>query len=162
MLILSLIGSALAGTPEPGTRFVADQPKTQIDATLEAAVDKTVSGFSWALRPLARPRLEPLATACPAYTFHIQGDEFRVRCDGKDAFTWQAGHSGPWTSKEGETVTVSLTRSGTTWALDFSGDNGGKVFTYAFQGSSLTVTQKVYSDKMPEPMVWTLTYSKDS
>jgi len=158
LILMSLLG--LASPPSGPARYVAAQSDQEVERILDHTVDETVKGLSWAIRPLARPRLEPLATACPAYQVTIQGASFRIQCEGKDPFTWKVGDSGPWTSPEGKTMQVSLKKQGAAYVLDFKGEQGGKRYTYDFSSQGLIVTQQIYADQLSEPMQWSLRYAQ--
>jgi hypothetical protein len=153
LALLALPSVALAGT-----RWLPTESAEATRQKLDRAVEEGAAGVSWLYRPIARSRLAPVATACPAYTFAIDGDRFRVHCEGRDPFEWTVGVTGPWTDPDGQARVVSLTRSGTSYTLVIENDQGGKRWVYAFAGSSLTVTQEVFSPHLSVPMRWTLTY----
>jgi hypothetical protein len=160
MIVLALLTTTTLAGPASG-RFERAQPAAEVERICATAVDEAASQLSWVIRPLARPRLTGLATACPTYTFDLQGDAFRVQCAGKPAFDWTVGKTGPWTTAEGETVTVSLARRDDALILDFAGKDGGKAFTYRFgPAGDLSVTQRVYSSHLVTPMQWTLAYRR--
>ena len=142
-------------------RWLPTQERTEVERMLADAVERSAASVSFVFRPLARPQLEPQATACPGYTMTLTGDRFRVQCDGKSAFEWGVGQKGSWTRDDGEALTVSLQRQGRSFVLDFAGERGGKKFTYAFpESGGLVVTQEVYSPQLGVPMVWTLSYAR--
>lgn len=159
-MLIFLATAALAAPPTVSTRFESNQSASAIEAILAQATETSVKSVHWTVRSFARPKLEPLATACPAYTTSVEGGQFKVQCDGKDPFEWTIGKSAPFQSKEGETMTASLTRTGDVLVMDFRQEGGGKSFTYDFSGDDLTVTQQVYSKHLPVPMTWTLSYAK--
>ena len=161
MLIVALLVTTASAAPSQSGRFERAQPTAQVDQICAAAVEDAVGSLAWLIRPIARPRLKAVATACPAYRFDIQGDQFEVQCDGKPAFAWTVGKAGTWTSDDGEVMTVHLDREGEALVLDFAGQDGGKSFTYEWDTEgALRVTQRVRSDHLPAPMTWTLAYSR--
>lgn len=142
-------------------RWSPTQDRADVAALLAAAVERSAASVAFVFRPLARPQLEPQATACTGYTMTLSADLFRVQCDGKSPFEWKIGHSGRWTREDGEALEVSLQRQGRALVLDFAGERGGKKFTYAFpEAGGLLVTQEVYSPHLGVPMVWTLSYAR--
>jgi len=157
LILLSTLMSQ-AAPPTAPTTYAAAQPQSKVQAILDGAVESAVSEFSWALRPMVRPKLAPLATACPSYDVHIDGPAFRIQCKGKDPFEWTVGKSDAWTSPDGRQMTVTLRQEGARFHLDFVGKEGGKTYIYDFAGDGLVVTQKIYADKLPSPMQWTLSY----
>jgi len=157
-----LLLTALAGAAAPAAAtYQLRQDSVASQRILDAAVEEGVNQVSWALRPLARPRLAEVATACPEYRVSIQGDQYSVQCRGKDPFSWTIGKTGPWTSRAGKTLTVALTRSGDVFRLSFTETDGGKSWVYDFSGEdTLRVTQSVTSAHLGKPMTWSLDYRR--
>jgi hypothetical protein len=145
--------------PPAAASFDLSQPPAVVQGILDRAVEQGVAQVSWALRPLARPRLASVATACPRYHVRVQGVVFSVQCEGKKTFEWTVGKTGPWTDGHGTTHQVSLTRTGDILRLTFQGDEGGKSWAYDFSTEgALRVTQTVSSAHLAQPMSWVLDY----
>lgn len=160
MLLVALLATTALAAPQSG-RFDRVQSQATVDQICATAVDEAAASVNWMIRPLARPRLSEVATACPGYRFDLQGERFQVQCDGKPPFDWTVGKTGAWEADDGESMTVSLKRSGDALVLDFTGEDGGKTFTYDFGADgALRVTQQVRSSHLPTPMTWTLAYRR--
>ncbi len=157
LLLLAL--PVLARASSGKSRYLRATPDAETERILAAAVDRAAANVSWVYRGIARPRLAEVATACPAYTFHIEGDAFQVACDGRDPFRWQVGQTGSFTDPKGAEQQVELLRKGSAYHLTIKGDQGGKAWVYAFgDGGALRVEQRVFSPHLGEDMVWTLDY----
>ncbi|MFK7929703.1 MAG: hypothetical protein AB8H79_16035 [Myxococcota bacterium] len=161
MLMSLLLMSATAAVPQGTTRHALSEPKAQVDAKLSKAVEETVGQIPWAFRGIARPKIAPLATACPAYRFHIEGPSFEVQCDGKDPVKIDVGGTFNWTSPEGDPFVGTLTKAADTYTLNFAGGSGSKRFIYNFGGSALVVTQEIRSPRLTAPMRWSLNYARE-
>lgn len=160
VLVLLCSTPAFAGSAHG--RYIPSQSSATVKAELDRAVEDGVQQVSWALRGLARPQLAKTTHACPAYTFDIEGSDFTVQCQGRDAFSWTVGRTGTWTDEKGDAIKVSLKATGErSWLIDFEADAGGKRIHYQFdEAAGLTVTQEVYSSHLSEPVRWTLLYRK--
>jgi len=153
--------SAWAATPIDARFRPAESPE-QVRAILGDTVDGAVEQLPWAVRGIARPRLERGVTACPYYHFLINAPSFRVNCRGRNNFAWTIGKKGSFTDSDGDAHHVDLTEHNRVYDLRVDGALGEKHWRYDLSvDGKLTVTQEVVSQFLREPLRWTLHYLRD-
>lgn len=165
LVFLILLGVTQAEPPKElievanGT-FVLVESKSNINRALEMAVQRTVDSLSWAFRPLAKTKLKSAVSACPSYTMALSQNLFSVQCEGQSAFVRNlVGPNEEYRDEDGNLYNIDLKLGEQKIELKFSGKLGGQSSKYLFDEKGiLVVTNTIFSEHLPEPLVWTLHY----
>jgi hypothetical protein len=156
VVITLLAATALAQTSSLATgswRYAGGETER---AKMQKAVDVSVDSMSFVMRPFARPKLKEVCAPWKKLRIEQKGDLVTV-----------ATEKGELTSPLGKTVVrvfdgdeMKVRREITDGVLTATAwtDEGGRTNIFRKTGDKMVVESKVFSEKLPKPVVFTYTY----
>lgn len=165
MLVLLAAASAASPTPDATTaltgRWRLAEPRTVVQARVDAAVDATLAPFNAVIRGVARPLLGKAATFCDTYTTQLTTTSFTLACDGAKAVTAVFGQPPVAGDSAGRAYTLSGQFDGTGVVLDFLGEAGLQRVRYTPGGGSFLVHKSIHADKLDATVEWDMRYTRE-
>ena len=156
-----LVSLAFGADDEIKGDFALVTPADQVATIREQAVDAAAKSVTWVFRDVAKSRLAPLATACPAYSMTADATQLIAHCAGEPKRTFTVGYDGDWVNDKGETVHAKVGHTTSVWKVDISTDQGGKRWSYQRKDADhFSLTQEVYSGYLSVPLKYTLDYAR--
>ncbi len=151
---------AFAAPPIDGT-FQPSITQAEVDARLTTAIQDASMQFNWAIRGIARGRIEDQANACGTLKFFNSATHTGVKCDAKDAIIRLNDNSqGAFTSGDRQ-VTSTVRIRDSALDIDWVSDSGTRKTTYTFHGDdAFDLTVAVASPQMTTPMTFTIPYTR--
>jgi hypothetical protein len=164
MLMMTLVmmtsAEANADAPISGQYNLADSP-AQLAQFKQDAVERTLSSMSFALRVVARSRVEAVVMACAAYDIQLEADVMRVTCDSRPTITLNLGGSpSRFTNAQGQAYVVTASRDGDRITAMFSGPEASQTVIYTFGADSLVVDKTIDSAHFGTPLEWENSYQR--
>jgi hypothetical protein len=132
-------------------------------AALDAALEHTVQGLFFAIRPIARPRLHALNPAYPSVTIRFVNGNIEMNLPGAPFFrSPESGVAVAWTAENGNPAHLSQRFDGARIVQNIVASNGSRRNTYTLSPDGHTLTMNVYitAGQLPGPLVYTLTYRR--
>jgi len=126
------------------------------------AIDRSVDKLFFALRGIARGKLEDKTKIASAVTLHFENGNVRCGIPGApDAVSPADGRVVDYTAA-GETVKLSQRMAGGRLVQSFSTPEGSRTNTYvpSDDGNEYTMQVNVSSPKLPTSVMYTLTYAR--
>lgn len=130
---------------------------------IEAAIEAVVAKMNFIKRPIARSRLKKtnpsyarIAIATTDGVLEVQFDDrkpIRMRGDGRPT---------EWTREDGEVFNVSAKEQDRTLVQIFEAEDGVRTNTFELgtDGRELLLHVRISSPQLPQPVEYTLTYTK--
>lgn len=143
-------------------KFVYAGGQKQKDKLVEA-IEAATEDMNFVTRPIARSRLKDTNTVFGSITIALTGDNISIQRDKQTPIVTPAsGAAGKWTSPDDETYTVTQKLTDRKITQNFQAGDGKKtaVYTLSKDGKSLTLTVTVSSPKLPQKVVYSLSYRK--
>lgn len=159
-MIALLATLAIAAPPIDGT-FQPSISQAEIDARLTTAITDASMQFNWAIRGIARGRIEDQANACGTLKFFSSATHTGVKCDAKDAIVRLNDNSQAPFDSDGHQVTSTIRLRNGALDIDWTTDSGSRKTTYTFHGDdAFDLTVAVSSSQMTTPMTFTIPYTR--
>lgn len=159
-MIALLASLALAAPPIDGT-FQPSIPQAEIDARLTTAITDASMQFNWAIRGIARGRIEDQASACSTLKFFNNATHTGVKCDAQDPIVRLNDNSQAPFDSDGRQVTSTVRVRDGAVDIDWTTDSGVRKTTYTFHGEdAFDLTVAVSSTQMTTPMTFTIPYRR--
>lgn len=163
---VGLEGSATASEPtgvqafHGSYKFVGGaKEKAKIDAAIDAATEDMFPG----IRGIARSRIRDGNKAWPRTEITVAGKFIKIEQVGHRAVTAPSnGVAVPVRSKHGDRAKVTHKLEGGKLVQKLVADEGGRSNTYKLSqdGKTLKVTVRIWSKRLPEDVVYHLTYER--
>lgn len=149
-----------AADPYVGTyRFAPER-----SADVEQAIERGTEDLNFLIRGIARRRLR--GTTQPYRTIRIQRSDGEIATiyDGREPIRSPAdGRAVTWRREDGEVLQLSTRERDGALVQTFVAEDGTRenAFRVSDDGSTLTLTVTVRSDRLPEPIVFDLVYGRE-
>jgi hypothetical protein len=127
------------------------------------AIEACTAEMSFITRPIARSRLKKLNPAYQKVAIARSGNDFTIQFDERTPIRVPAdGQAVAWTREDGEKFMVSLKLAATELLQHYQGVDGERSnrFRVDATGKLLSLDVTVKSQKLPAPLVYTLSYSR--
>lgn len=160
MLTLSVLFASSLLAQEPawlGTWKLGSAPD------LSAIIEKCTEEMSFIKRPIARGRLKKLNPAYQRVVIARNGAEFAIQFDERQPIRVPSdGKAIPWTREDGEKFMVSVKAGADALTQHYQGEDGERsnLFRVDGAGKALSLEVTVKSQKLPKPLVYTLSYTR--
>lgn len=131
---------------------------------LGAVIEACTADMSFITRPIARSRLKKLNPAYQRMVIARNGVDFTIQFDARQPIRIPAsGKPIAWTREDGERFQVSLQAEGNCLTQHFQGEDGERsnLFRVNATGKGLSLEVTVKSQKLPKPLVYALSYSRN-
>ena len=159
-VMMTSFAEADAGAPISGQYRLTDSP-AQFEQFRQEAVERTLSSMNFALRVVARSRVEAAVMACSAYDVQVELAVMHVTCDSKPTLTLNLGGSpSQFTNAQGQAYTVTASRDGDQVTATFSGPEARQQVIYTFEADSLVVNKTIDSAHFGTPLQWESRYQR--
>lgn len=165
-LIPGLEGEATASEPTTAEQlhgsFKLVGGATQ-KAKIEAAIDKATDDMFPGIRGIARSRLKDSNKAWARIEITVAGKFIKIEQVGHRAVTAPSnGVAVPVRSKHGDRAKATHKMEGGKLVQKLVADEGGRSNTYQLSadGETLKVTSRIWSKRLPEDVVYHLTYQR--
>ncbi len=141
-------------------RFVGGERQR---AALRDVIDAAVEQLNFLIRGIGRSRLEAVTKIPPAVRYEIGSSTIKMTYFGRP--TVEAPADGSFvqrTDPQGKPMQVSFSLKGDTLVQKFKGDNGVRTnrVTVSEDGARLTVRVSLTSNRLKEPLKYTLSYKR--
>lgn len=164
---LALVATAL-GAPEAQAAGGSLAGSFKLDLTksdqVAAAIDRCLASVNPLIRMVAKGRLTETNKPYASVTIAIQGAKVSVQRPGAPVVSGPSnGSFFSWTREDGEKLEVSLKLTGTKHLVQtFKAKDGMRVNTFDLteDGQDLRMAVRVSSDKLPQPLSYTLAYAR--
>ncbi len=127
------------------------------------AIDRSVEGFFFAVRSMARAKVADRTRIMPTCKFEFSGGNIRSTVPGHAvAISPQNGAPAPYRVDD-DAIVLSQRFDGQRLVQVFRADEGGtrtNEFTLSLDGALLVMKATLSSPKLPFPVVYTLTYRR--
>lgn len=160
---LWVMGGAWAQeVPAIGGRWVLVDDPQALKARQAAAVDEAVASLNFALRPIARHFLTHAVKNCGEMALRLDDSVFGLRCDAQSELRrTRTGPTPNIVGVDGEPYAFGLFVNEQRVLVDFSGEKGGERSTFRItEGGLLKLSKEIYSEQLPAPIRWAVTYRK--
>jgi hypothetical protein len=130
---------------------------------LGAIIERCTDEMSFIKRPIARSRLKKLNPAYQRVVIARNGADFTIQFDERQPIRVPAdGKAIPWTREDGEKFMVSMKPAADGLTQHYQGEDGERSnhFRVDATGKALTLEVTVKSQKLPKPLVYTLSYGR--
>jgi len=130
---------------------------------LAATIEKCTEEMSFIKRPIARSRLKKLNPAYQRVVIARSGAEITIQFDERQPIRVPVdGKAIPWTREDGEKFMVSVKPGADALTQHYQGEDGERsnLFRVDGAGKALSLEVTVKSQKLPKPLVYTLSYSR--
>lgn len=158
-----IIGSSLSMTAYAdvnleGVWQVQGAENTQ--ATLDTAVEEVVQEMNFFIRKIARSKLKEQAQVCETWNFAEMNNNFSWQCDQDETFELaSAAKDQSVTKKDGSTFTGTIENGDNYIATILTSDKGVRTNMWKkISDSEMQYTATIESEKLPQPLTWTLNY----
>jgi hypothetical protein len=160
--------TAVASEPAVGQQFHGSYKYTggsKQKAKIDVAIDKATEDMFPGIRGLARSRIREGNKAWPRTEITVAGKFIKIEQVGHRAVTAPSNGIGvPVRSKHGDRAKVTHTVKGGKLIQKLVSDDGGRSNTYKLSedGKTLQLTVRIWSDRLPQDVVYHLTYTRVS
>jgi len=130
---------------------------------LDEAIERSLDGMIFIAKPIARPKLRKASRILPSFSFEFPEGWIRSLTPGNPvAMSRDSGEVARFTSGDGEQLRLSQRFLGLKLVQDFSSSEGTRRNEYSISpnGSTMGLTVTITSSKLPQPLVYKLTYQK--
>ena len=181
VLLLSSLSTCVAhadGPPTPDTNKseAAQERRTRFAgswrwvggekevAARDAAVEKGIESLFFAIRGIARSKIKSSVEIRQQIGFAFQNGSMTLSASGRsDVTSPEDGRVIAYKGEDGKTVKLAQAFVGErTLVQTFNADEGGRSTSFALSadGKTLRATYKIFSPKLSNPIVYTLTYQR--
>lgn len=177
---LAISGAVLVGIPAPPTAQAQPGPTEQsredrLEGTfryaggsrertaLERSIEASVDAVSWILQPIARRRLTETNPISKWTTVSFAGDRISVVRPGLVKIAAPAdGREIKWTNDHGDRAKLRFTWQGSKLVQHIHNNQGGSevVYSPSADGQTIRISVRVYSQHLPVPVKYRLTYRR--
>ncbi|KJZ15616.1 MAG: hypothetical protein ACPGUE_15590 [Marinomonas sp.] len=157
-----IIGSSLSMSASAemieGVWQVQGAENTQ--ATLDTAVEEVVQEMNFFIRKIARSKLKEQAQVCNTWNFAALNNNFSWQCNQDEVFELAASAKDqPVTKQDGSTFTGTINRGDDFIATVLTSDKGVRTNMWKMVSENeMLYTATIESEKLPQPLTWTLSY----
>jgi hypothetical protein len=151
------LADASRAKPFVGTWRLVD--RNSQSAAVTAAIERVVSQMNGLVRGIARDRLTEANTLPQKLEVKAGDDLVAISLDGKTSSAPTDGRVVKQTVVTGETMDVAV-KVGDSLEESFRGDGKGRVNTFELQGNTLVMHVRIYSDQLPEDVVYDLHFER--
>lgn len=130
---------------------------------IPAIIEKCTEEMSFIKRPIARGRLKKLNSAYQRIVIGRSGSEYTLQFDERQPIRVPSdGKAIPWIREDGEKFMVSVKPGTESLTQHYQGEDGERtnLFRVDAAGKALSLDVTVKSQKLPKPLVYTLSYSR--
>lgn len=168
LIVLSALVFLFAISPSPagaqnagfaGTYTVADGAEPLVEQAIERAVAK----MNFVTRPIARGRLKKTNPAYRVIRIEQQPAQITFQFDDRKPLQLPAdGRAIKWTREDGEVLDVSANVQGSVITQTFQAKDGQRTNRFVLNpdGASMTLEVTVSSPRLPEPVKYSVNYSR--
>lgn len=145
-----------------GTWQLQDTNNTQ--ATLDEAVESVVKEMNFFIRALARPALKKQTQICNQWLLQTVDNQFQWQCDSDDMLVLPITAKGEFLRKDEEGVEIlgTFQRVEDSIVTMLQSERGIRTNTWKMiNDNELHYSVKLESEKLPKPMIWTLSYKRE-
>ncbi|MFL6464159.1 MAG: hypothetical protein ACJ73N_07095 [Bryobacteraceae bacterium] len=131
-------------------------------ADLREAIDRATATMNFIVRPIARRQLRQKTVLCSSFSMEKTGGFLRITLAGEPALSLPlSGAAVPWRAPDGETVRVHLI-PGPELVQVFEAKLGRREnhFTLSADRAVLTMSVKITSYELPQPVEYRLIYRR--
>lgn len=133
----------------------------ELQATLDAAVERAAAQFNPLIRGFARSRLQRATNMCQRYELRVQEGSWYHRCDDDPPLQRAIDTSVvSWKPDEGDPVDTTLTVQGDVARVVLKGESGTRTNLFKVDATGLDLEITIDSDSLDEPMRWTTRYRR--
>lgn len=167
-MILPLLALTATATPSASFQeqltgiYQANVSEQQLEVITEAAVERAASSLPWAFRPFARPQLRRTTGLCERTQLKLTSTRFSAVClsQADKGFDYPlSGAIPPHLDGEDEYQVTLTLREGASVTVRHAGEKGGIAVRYTpTSGGGLEVQKRVFSQHLPEDLVWAIPY----
>jgi hypothetical protein len=132
---------------------------------IKKAVDKVADQMGFFAASIARDRLMEANKPAQKLVITVSGNEVTTHFDNDQAIrTIADGSTVDWTRDNGEKVRVTTTWQGTTLTRAVSSKDATRVSSFSLDatGNVLTLGVEITSEHLPQPLIYQLTYQRNS
>jgi len=128
--------------------------------TLDTAVEEVVQEMNFFIRKIARSKLKEQAQVCNTWNFAVLNNNFSWQCDQDETFELaNAAKDQSVTKADGSTFTGTLNRGDNYITTVLTSDKGVRTNMWKkISDSEMQYTATIESEKLPQPLTWTLNY----
>lgn len=168
-ILLVLAHPALAQDAEPAAapashltgRYELAVSASELQATLDAAVEKAAAEFNPLIRGFARSRLQRATNMCQRYEIRVSGDRWTHRCDDDPPLDRVIDATVvSWKPDEGDPVDTTLSVQGDVARVVLKGESGTRTNLFRSDAGGLDLEIVIESDALDQPMRWTTRYRR--
>jgi len=154
----SLSMSVAADVNLEGVWQVQGAENTQ--ATLDTAVEEVVQEMNFFIRKIARSKLKEQAQVCNTWNFTTLNSNFSWQCNQDEIFELATAAKDQSVTKEDGTVfTGTIDRGENYIATILTGEKGIRTNMWKkISENEMQYTATIESEKLPQPLTWTLNY----
>lgn len=154
----SLSMSAVADVNLEGVWQVQDAENTQ--ETLDTAVEEVVQEMNFFIRKIARNKLKEQAQVCNTWNFATLNSNFSWQCNQDEIFELaSAAKDQSVTKEDGSVFTGTISRGENYIATILTGEKGVRTNMWKkVSENEMLYTATIESEKLPQPLTWTLVY----
>ena len=161
VVLSALGGAARAGEPDAklaGTYAYAggDAEKKALSAAIEACVSK----MSALARGIARGRLEKGNAPTAEVKISVAGKDITIARTGKPALTAPSDGSKVMRDTVSGPAEISYAVEGSKIVQTQAGKSSTSTNTFSLEGTTLTISTKIVSPKLPVPVEYKMTYKR--
>lgn len=162
LLLLSPVAQAgpIDPTPVLGVFTSAEDPEA-VQARMDRAIESVVGSMSWAMRSLARSRMQKAIRTCPGWSLVVADATLTIACPANErqvAIPLQTGQT-TITRDSGEAIAVTVTDGPDRIVVAYAGPNGRTTQTFHRLGSGeLEVVTETDSARVEVPLSFTARY----
>lgn len=150
--------SAVADVNLEGVWQVQDAENTQ--ETLDTAVEEVVQEMNFFIRKIARNKLKEQAQVCNTWNFATLNSNFSWQCNQDEIFELaSAAKDQSVTKEDGSVFTGTISRGENYIATILTGEKGVRTNMWKkVSENEMLYTATIESEKLPQPLTWTLVY----
>ncbi len=129
-------------------------------ATLDTAVEEVVQEMNFFIRKIARSKLKEQAQVCNTWNFATLNSNFSWQCNQDEIFELATAAKDQSVTKEDGTVfTGTIDRGENYIATVLTGEKGIRTNMWKkISENEMQYTATIESEKLPQPLTWTLNY----
>ena len=128
--------------------------------TLDTAVEEGVQEMNFFIRKIARGKLKEQAVVCDTWTLKSENNQFNWQCDQDEVFGLSLNAKDEMATKEnGDTFTGTIKTGDNFIETVLTSDKGVRTNRWqTISANEMQYTAIIYSEKLPQPLTWTLQY----
>jgi hypothetical protein len=131
--------------------------------SIDAAIERAIAEMNFVVRPIARGRLAKTNPRYERIALSRNDATVSVQFDARKPIEMPAdGRAVSWVREDGEKFEVSAQWSAAQLIMHFKAEDGERVNTFVLEpdGSSLKLSVKLSSPRLPAPLTYVLAYRR--